>query len=223
MARIARVVVSGVPHHVIQRGNRRLPVFFRDTDRQAYLSYLKESGEEFGIDYWAYCLMDNHVHLIAVPKDEQSLARGIGEAHKSYTRLVNFREGWRGHLWQGRFSSYPLDEPHLYAAIRYVERNPVRARLVKKAEDYPWSSAKARVYGTKDELLDEYFLTQDISDWSEFLRSKYEEEPEGKLFDERLNTGRPLGAPEFLQWLEDMTGRTLCKAKPGPKTKVRAN
>ena len=215
MARIARVVVSGVPHHVIQRGNRRLPVFFRDTDRQAYLSYLKESSEEFGIDYWAYCLMDNYVHLIAVPKREDSLSKGVGEAHKSYTRLVNFREGWRGHLWQGRFSSYPLDEPYLYAAIRYVERNPVRARLVKKAEDYPWSSAKAHVFGIKDPFLSEHFLKAEIRDWSTFL-SEGDGEDQNR-FELHSRTGRPCGDKGFFDRLEKTTGRILRKRKPGPK------
>ena len=124
MARIARVVIPNYPHHVIQRGNRNQDVFFSDKDKQAYIDILHEHASRAGVAFWAYCLMDNHVHLIAVPDHENSLARGIGEAHRKYTRMVNFREGWRGYLWQGRFNSYVMDERHLYAAIRYVERNP---------------------------------------------------------------------------------------------------
>ena len=99
---------------------------------------LHEHAMEAGIALWAYCLMDNHVHLIAVPKYKNSLAKGIGQAHRNYTWLINSREGWRGYLWQGRFSSYPMDERYLYTAVRYTERNPVRAGLVKKAQDYPF-------------------------------------------------------------------------------------
>src|SRR3990172_7668648 len=133
MVRIARIVIPGLPHHVIQRGNRRQPVFFRTSDFEAYLRILKEQSAKFGISFWAYCLMANHVHLIAIPDSEESFAHGIAETHRRYTRMVNFRENWRGYLWQGRFSSYPLDETYLYAAVRYVERNPVRAGIVTKA------------------------------------------------------------------------------------------
>ena len=131
MSRIARVVAAGIPHHVTQRGNRRQPTFFGDDDYHAYLELMAQWCRRCGVAIWAYCLMPNHVHLIAVPKSEDSLRRGIGEAHRRYTRRVNFREGWRGHLWQGRFASFVLDEDYLLAATRYVELNPVRARLVR--------------------------------------------------------------------------------------------
>ena len=119
MARIARIVIPGVPHHIIQRGNRRQDVFFCDEDRKRYLAILLEESGKAGLTYWAYCLMNNHVHLIAVPKDEKGLAKGIGETHRKYTKYINTREKWRGYLWQGRFMSCPLDEKHLYAAVRY--------------------------------------------------------------------------------------------------------
>ena len=218
MARLARVVVAGLPHHVVQRGNRRQPVFFEEEDRFVYLKRLKAFGEKFGIDFWAYCLMDNHIHLIAVPETEQSLSRGLGDAHKSYTRLINFRHGWRGYLFQGRFSSYPLDEPYLYAAIRYVERNPVRAKLVTKAEDYPYSSAKAHVFGLKDLLLTDCFLTQEIKDWRSFLLGE-DDQKDQILFEHHAHTGRPLGNETFLKTLEQKLGRVLQKGKPGPKGK----
>ena len=216
MARLARVVVPGLPHHIVQRGNRRQPVFFREEDRLVYLNYLKSCGEQFGIDFWAYCLMVNHVHLIAVPKQENSLAKAIGRAHEAYTRFINFREGWRGYLWQGRFSSYPLDEAYLYAAVRYVERNPVKARLVKKAEDYPYSSAKAHVFGLRDPLLTDNFLTEEIKDWRSFLLGE-DNDRDQVLFEQHSRTGRPLGTETFLKTLEQRLGRILTKGKPGPK------
>lgn len=139
---MARVVIPGLPHHITQRGVRRMNVFFSDEDRTEYLKHLAEQGERFGVTYLAWCLMTNHAHLIAIPEEEQSLARGIGEAHRKYTRYVNFREGWRGYLFQGRFHSFPLEAAYLLAALRYVLRNPVRAGIARRPWDYPWSSAK---------------------------------------------------------------------------------
>jgi len=218
MSRIARVVIPGIPHHIIQRGNRRQTVFFSDEDRKKYLEYLRFFGDKFGVKYWAYCLMDNHVHLIAVPETEESLAKGIGEAHRRYTRKINSREGWRGYLWQGRFASYCLDQKYLYAAVRYVERNPVRAGMVRRAEEYLWSSAKAHVLGQKDPLLSESFLSKEIKDWSSFLQIE-DSKQDMKYLKRHARTGRPLGDEAFLTKLEIMTGRTLRKKKPGPRKK----
>ena len=116
MARLARVVAPGLPHHVTQRGNRRQEVFFSDADCAAYKALLAEHCAAAGVAVWAYCLMPNHVHLILVPPDEDGLRAALGEAHRRYTRRVNFREGWRGYLWQGRFASFAMDERHLLAA-----------------------------------------------------------------------------------------------------------
>ncbi len=134
-----------MPHHVTQRGNRRQKTFFRDDDYQAYLDLMAERCGEHKVKVWAYCLMPNHVHLIVVPKTEDGLRRAIGEAHRRYTRRINSRRRWRGHLWQGRFASFVLDEPYLLAAARYVELNPVRARLTTAPSKYRWSSASAHI------------------------------------------------------------------------------
>ena len=125
MARLPRLTLPDLPYHVTQRGNRRQAVFFREADRGLYLTLLREQATRYGLEVWAYCLMTHHVHLIVVPRQEQSLPRAIGETHRRYTRAIHCREGWRGYLWQGRFGSVLLDEPHLLAAVRYVERNPV--------------------------------------------------------------------------------------------------
>jgi putative transposase len=153
MPRLARVVVSDVPHHVTQRGNRRQPTFFCDEDYEAYLDLMAEWTRRHGVEVWAYCLMPNHVHLVATPPSEAALAHAIGEARRRYTRRVNFRQGWRGHLWQGRFASFPMDEEHLYRAVRYVALNPVRARLVRLPWRYRWSSAAAHLAGQDDRLV----------------------------------------------------------------------
>ena len=135
MARLPRIVVPGLPHHVAQRGNRRQKTFFGDEDYAEYRRLLSRSCRACATQVLAYCLMPNHVHLILVPATESGLRDALWEAHRRYTRPINFRQGWRGHLWQERFHSFVMDERHLTAAARYVELNPVRARLCQRPED----------------------------------------------------------------------------------------
>lgn len=216
MARIARVIAAGIPHHVTQRGNRRMQTFFHDEDYQAYITLLAEWCQKCGVEIWAYCLMPNHVHLIAVPESDDGLRRGIGEAHRRYSRMINFRENWRGHLWQGRFASFPMDETYLLAAARYVEMNPVHAHLAPDAASWPWSSARAHLAGTDDELVKVAPLLEMAGDWRVFLAGAGEEE---KINDIRKHerTGRPLGAESFVERLESALERILKRGKPGPK------
>src|SRR5436305_6042870 len=124
MARLARIVIPDVPHHVTHRGNRRLPIFFSDEDRAEYVRLVADACPANATRCLAWCLMDNHVHLILVPASADGLRATLAEAHRRYTRRINFREGWRGYLFQGRFASYPMDDAHLVAAVRYVENNP---------------------------------------------------------------------------------------------------
>jgi REP-associated tyrosine transposase len=153
VARLARAVVPSLAHHITQRGNRRQRTFFCPDDYLLYIALLAEWCGRCGVEVWAYCLMPNHVHLIAVPGSPDALRRAIGEAHRRYTADINRREGWRGHLWQGRFASYVMDDRYTLAAARYVELNPVRAGLVARAEDYLWSSARAHLLGRNDCLV----------------------------------------------------------------------
>ena len=216
MPRIARAVIPGCPHHLIQRGNRRLRVFFSDEDKAFYLTLLKRHIEKQGIALWAFCLMENHVHMIAVPLTMDGFARGIGEAHRKYTSAINTREDWKGYLWQGRFITYPLDECHLYAAVRYVERNPVRAGLVTLAEDYEWSSARAHIRKEPHPLLSSCPLEIAIEDWAAYLGQ--EDSPEDtKKIVEHEHTGRPLGSEDFVKRLEALTGRVLAPKRRGRK------
>ena len=216
MARLARIVVPDCPHHIVQRGNRRQNVFFNENDRHFYLETLNENAKKYGIVFWAYCLMSNHVHFIAVPKNEDSFARGLGQAHKKYSRYINKREGWSGHLWQSRFLSFPLNEEYLYSALRYVENNPVRAGIVDRAEDFAWSSARAHVAGEEDFLLSDCYLLNTIHEWGLYLRG-YTGENHNILFRKYSSTGRPLGDEEFISELESKTGKNITKKKSGPK------
>jgi putative transposase len=220
MARLARVVAPGLPHHITQRGNRRQQTFFCDEDYQTYLELMAEWCAAHEVEIWAYCLMPNHVHLIAVPHSADGLRRAIGEVHRRYTRRVNSREGWRGHLWQGRFASFVLDEPYLLTAARYVELNPVRAGLVNAPSRYRWSSAAAHVRGRDDSLVRVAPLLKLAPiNWRGFLARAIREE-DIKILRAHERTGRPLGEEEFLATLEQDLGRILRRHKPGPKQKL---
>ena len=205
-----------MPHHVTQRGNRRQQVFFCDDDYEVYRHLLAEGCRQAGVSVLSYCLMPNHVHLILTPRTGDGLREALGEAHRRYTRHVNFREGWRGYLWQGRFSSFPMDEKYLLACARYVELNPVRARLVKRAQDWKWSSARAHLRGKSDGLVDIAGLKDFIPDWADFLSTPpHDSELDAIRAGER--TGRPLGSAEFVAGLEKKLRRPLSRQKPGPK------
>ena len=222
MARMGRVVCPGLPHHITQRGNRRQQTFFNDGDYRFYLYLMREWSSRCGLSVWAYCLMPNHVHLIVVPTSEDGLRRGIGEAHRRYTERVNRREGWTGHLWQGRFSSFVMDEPYLMAAARYVEMNPVRVGLVAQPEGWPWSSACAHVAGRPDALARFDWLGERtagwVCSWREYLlRTDEIATSIGRELRRHESTGRPLGDKGFVTKMERALGRSLAPSRRGPK------
>lgn len=229
MPRVARIVIPNLPHHVTQRGNNRQDVFFVDDDRQAYLALLKEQSERFGLDVLGYCLMGNHVHLVATPSAEESLAQAVGRTHFLYTQYVNRLHHRSGHLWQNRFYSCPLDERHMWNALCYVERSPVRARMTRVAWTYPWSSAAAHAgvarAGSTDAagLLDlaAWRKTWRPSDWQKQLRLPQDDEQVSRL---RLSThtGRPLANDSLLSKLERKIGRRLRPLPVGRPRKKRA-
>jgi putative transposase len=221
MARLARAVAPGFPHHVTQRGNRRQQTFFSTDDYLRYVALMSEWCDCFHVDIWAYCLMPNHVHLVAVPETEEALRRAIGEAHRRYTQEVNQREGWRGHLWQGRFASFVMDDRYLLAAARYVELNPVRAGLVSRPEDYPWSSARAHLLGRDDGLVNAAALVDRVGDWRAFLGTGGQAGVPDEI-RRHESTGRPLGSDEFVEQLERALGRLLRPRKRGPPARIAA-
>lgn len=227
MPRLARAVIPGVAHHVTQRGNRRMPVFFGDDDRRRYLALVAQGCAKAQVRCLAWCLMDNHVHLILVPADPDGLRAALGEAHRRYTRAVNRREGWTGYLFQGRFASYPMDDAHLMTAVRYVERNPVAAGLVDAAGDWPWSSARSHIAGKRgrdDPLTDLAALSDAVPQWRTMLELGLEAgalEGDGVLLadaiEQRLRTGRPLGTASWIARQEGELGRNLMPARRGRK------
>ena len=220
MARIARAVLPLVPHHITQRGNRRQQTFFCEDDYRLYLSLMSEWTERDGVEIWAYCLMPNHSHLIAVPGSEEALRHAIGEAHRRYTAAVNKRQGWTGHLWQGRFSSFAMDARYTLAAARYIELNPVRAGLVADPVWYPWSSARAHITGRDDGLAKAAPLLDRVPDWRRLLGGGGEDD---EALRRHETTGRPLGSDAFVESLEATLGRRLRPEKRGRKPKVVGN
>lgn len=220
MPRQSRLVIPGVPHHVTQRGNRRLPVFFNEGDYRAYKELLARWCARTGTEIWAYCLMPNHVHLILTPSHSDGLRAALGETHRRYTSHVNEREGWRGHLWQSRFASFAMDENYLLACARYIELNPVRAGLVRKAGDWAWSSAQAHLSGKDDGLVKVVPLLQLVDGWRDMLDIG----PEAETFDRlrtHQRTGYPLGGEGFLQQLKIRFGRDMAPRIPGRPKKIR--
>jgi putative transposase len=225
MPRVARIVIPGCAHHVTQRGNNRQDVFLTDDDRRLYLRLLAEESAAHGLAVRAYCLMANHVHLIATPTAEPSLAKAFGRANFRYAQAANRLHGRCGHLWQNRFYSCSLDEEHYWPAMQYVERNPVRAKIVRAAWRYPWSSAAAHCGKGPDEsgLLDMAWWAE-VSrnwDWPAALSRPADEKETTAL---RLSThrGRPLASDSFLAKLEAALGRRLRPLPVGRPKKTKA-
>jgi len=185
----------------------------------AYIELIAQWWHKYQVEIWAWCLMPNHVHLIAVPHSPEGLARAVGEAHRRYTRRINLREKWRGYLWQERFASFPMDEQHLLATARYVKMNPVGAKWVKNPEDYRWSSVHAHLREKDDELTKVAPLLELVPEWRSFLQLTLPEEVDLLHLHER--TGRPLGKVDFIDKLEIELGRRLRPQKPGPKKKAK--
>ena len=181
---------------------------------------MAEWCDQCGVAIWAYCLMPNHVHLIAVPESADGLRRAIGEAHRRYTRSINFRKKWRGHLWQGRFASFVMDGQYLLAATRYIKLNPVKAGLVSMPEQYPWSSAKAHLTGKDDDLVKVIPLLEMVDDWQQFLSNDVSDK-ECALLQRHERTGRPLGSERFIAQLENTLSRILTPQKGGRPRKAR--
>ena len=224
MTRLARVVAAGVPHHVTQRGNARQYILDADADRKVYLDLLRQSIALHGLALVGYCLMSNHVHLIAIPGKVDAMGHALKDTHGRYAAYWNAVHHSSGHVWQGRFYSCPLDESHLWKALRYAELNPVRAGLVAKAERWEWSSAAAHCGLLQPDgyLAMELWQTHwSACSWRTFLATG-ETESELMMIRQSTHTGRPLGTREFIGSLEHEMQRNLTAQKRGRPRKVAA-
>lgn len=225
MARVPRRIFPGMPHHITQRGNRRGDVFFSDSDRSAYLDWLGLYCDHYGVQLLAYCLMTNHVHAVVVPGSETALELALRALHTRYALRVNRVRGWVGHVWQGRFFSAVLDEAYLRAAVRYVERNPVRAGMVGTAEDYRWSSAAAHCGLRRDALLaDPRQWLPDVApgaEWAAWL-SQGDRPEQLEVIRNNVQRTIPCGNEAFVRELERRAGCPLRPARRGRPRKVAA-
>jgi putative transposase len=219
MTRLARIVIPGLPHHVTQRGNRRERVFFSDEDYQFYLDELRAAAQKAESEIWAWCLMPNHVHLLIVPRDVDGLRLTVANAHRRYAGRLNARNKWTGHVWQGRYSSVVMDEAHLWSALAYVSLNPVRARLVERAQDWPWSSARAHLTGKPDGITTLAPSLERVEDFAAFLGAAHDPATFEPLRRAEI-TGRPVGGSGFMEALEARLGRAL---KPKQRGRKREN
>ncbi len=224
MARASRIVIAGCAHHVTQRGNNWQEVFEADEDREVFLAYLREASQRFDLTVEGYCLMGNHVHLIATPQQEESLALALKRTNQLYAQYANRRHGRSGHLWQDRFFSCALGDSHFWKALAYVERNPVRAGLCRKPWRWVWSSAAAHCGGRDGSAL------LDLDAWSEQIDPAWwkdhidEPEDETEMRELRLWTsrGRPWGSDRFVRNIEARLGRRLRPLPPGrPRKKPK--
>jgi putative transposase len=213
-------VIPGEPHHVTHRGNLRADVFLTQAERELYLRIVAECAAEAAMEIWAWCAMTNHVHLLVVPAEKDSLRRGVGLAHQRYAAAVNARHGWTGHLWANRFFSTPLDAAQLWHAVKYVELNPVRAGLVERAEEYEWSSARkhAGLVSSDPLLTPGGPFPGPVGEWTQWLAEGLDEDSCAEI-RRCTYTGRPCGSRQFTRRLEAQLGRPLAPQKRGPKPK----
>jgi putative transposase len=203
------VVVPDCPYHVTHRGNHKEDIFFGSATCRLYLTTLRNYASRYGLEVWAYCLMPNHVHLIVVGRQSESLARAVGNAHREYSRRINRKQGWTGHLWANRFYSTALDESHLWKAVRYVESNPTRAGMVHSAIDHPWSSARAHAGVRFDPVLARSRpFPGSIACWATWLDAGARR-PEYDALRRNTSTGRPTGSADFVARLERQLGRPI--------------
>ena len=214
MARLARMIVPGHPHHVTQRGNGRQRTFFEDGDYRLYRDLLGEHCQASGVAVWAWVLMPNQVHLILVPGDEDAVRRALAPLHRRYAGHIHARLRRTGHFWQGRFGCAAMDEQHCAAAIRYVLMNPVRAGLVERAADWPWSSARASFGLESDRVTAVGPVRERWPDLAALLESAEDEELTMRL-RRAESVGRPIGSGEWLERLERESGRRLSPARRG--------
>ncbi len=219
MARLARITVPDLPHHVTQRGNRRQAVFLEDGDYALYRDLLAERCRANGVQCWAYCLMPNHVHLILTPSTAEGLSRAVGETHRRYSGFINARARVTGHVFQGRFSSAAMDEPHFLAAVRYLAFNPVRADLAQRPQDWPWSSVAAHLAQRDDPLVRVRPLLDIAPSPDALFTMSLDEATDLFAIETKSMTGRPLGDIGFIEDVERKLGYTVAPKKRGPKPK----
>jgi putative transposase len=211
MPRRDRCILPGVPFHITQRGVDRRTTFHSPDDYLTYLSLVRCNLADAGVRLLAYCLMTNHIHLVAVPEREDSLAVLLRRVHGRYAQYFNTRYGRAGHLWQNRFFACALGHTHLWSALAYVELNPVRAGVVRRVVEYPWSSAPAHRTGTDP------IAVLDMRWWRSAAPPRWEltaADEADPLLRRCTYAGRPFGDDVFVAELSKRFGRHWVRGRP---------
>jgi len=220
MARQARIIVPNSPHHISQRGNRGESIFFEKEDFSNYLELIQKNLNDFKIDLLSFCLLPNQIHLLMEPKHKDDLSRCIGETNRQYTRYINQKKNWTGHLFQNRFFSYAMDDQHALRAARFIETLPVTAKITEKPQNYLWSSAKYRIKTIENSPIKPFNMFHLDQNWEDFLGRIMDTE-ELKKIQTHLQTGRPRGNTLFLDTVEQQIGRPVRPQKRGRKPKKK--
>ena len=221
MSRVSRFVLTDVPYHITQRGNFQQVVFLEDEDWRFYLDRLSQYSCKWKLDILAYCLMNNHVHLVVIPREKSSLAKSLGTLNMCYSQYFNKKHDRQGHLWQARFYSAIMDDGHLYATVRYVEQNPTRAGLVQYPWDWAWSSARTHLGVARSPVaLFDVNSVMKVTDWKKYLAGCEEDDVLDNI-RQCTYKGKVLGSVEFVHKLEKMTGCLLQSRPSGRPKKTR--
>jgi putative transposase len=221
MPRTARIVIPDIPYHITSRGNHGQDVFFTTDDRTRFLKWLSEYSVIHELDILAYCLMSNHIHIVAIPHTINSLARTLHVIKLRHTQSVNFAKDLDGILWQGRYFATALDDLHLWVCIRYVEQNPVRAGIVRHAWEYMWSSAACHC-GLRDDpvLVSRGMFSSELEDWKDELIAV----PDAVIVErirKRTHTGVPCGNDKFVEKISGLINRELKARDRGRPRKIQ--
>ena len=230
MARLPRLAVPGYPHHIVQRGNNRQPIFSATADRLLLLELLTENAQTFEVNVHAYVLMDNHFHLLATPQTIESLPRMMQAVGRRYVRHFNDTQGRSGTLWEGRYKSALIQtDRYLLACMVYIDLNPVRVGLAAHPQDYPWSSYGHYAGLRIDRLVHPHVLFWELGNTPFARESGYREMVEkGVTAQQQIDltqsaiSGWALGDEDFKEGLQKTTGRRLSKSRPGRPVRATA-
>ena len=207
--------MPGHPFHLTHRGNNKQKVFYSDDDRRKYLFWFEEACQEWGMRVLSFCLMNNHVHFVAIANQLDSFAKVINVVHRRYAIYLNQKNGTSGHRWEGRYYSCILDSNHLMAALRYVERNPVRAQIVFKPWDWAWSSASEHIGKAKGCIsLEDIQAFVSMPSWKEFIDQDEQEEDLSEIRRETMSL-KAWADLDFKESLESKYGVQLMPKSRG--------
>ena len=222
MPRKRRFILPNIPHHTIQRGNNRQSIFFEKEDYDYFLGRLKQLSRENGVEIGSYCLMTNHIHLLTYPATEAGMIKCMKMVCQHYTQYVNKKYKRTGKLWENRYKIHWVDPEREWVLARYIEKNPLRAGLVRQAEEYPYSSARRNLLGSRNGLIRREIVTErNRAGYREFFHEDdFKEQALTEEINLRVEQGKAFGGENFISRLGELLGISVDYRKRGrPKKK----